>query len=274
MGASAVLVDGRAQDHVAATDRGLAFGDGVFRTLAVRAGRPLNWAWHLRRLAADCEALRLPCPDAALLRDELAQVAAGDATAKIVVTRGPATRGYGIAPDARPTRIVAAFPAAAYPPAAARDGVTVRRCALTLSEQPRLAGVKSLNRLENVLARSEWDDAAIAEGLLGDFHGNVVEGVMSNLFVVTAGRVRTPRLSRCGVVGAQRERVRELLAAGGTSCTEDDIRWEALDAAEEVFLTNSLIGAWPVARLGEKRWAVGPVTRRVQAMIEESDARD
>jgi 4-amino-4-deoxychorismate lyase len=271
--AAAVLVDGVARDHVAATDRGLAFGDGVFRTLAVRAGRPLNWSWHRRRLAADCETLGLALPAEELLLAELRQVAPGDAAAKIIVTRGEATRGYGIPSDARATRVVMAFPPPRYPSSHAELGIGVRRCALVLSEQARFAGAKTLNRLENVLARSEWDDAAIAEGLLADAHGRVIEGCASNLFIVRRGRVATPDLSRCGVIGAQRERVRELLARGGTACAVEDLGWQAVEDADEIFLTNSLIGIWPVTRLEARRWGVGPVAGRLQELIAEEDAR-
>lgn len=274
MDAAAVLVDGVAGDRVPATDRGLAFGDGVFRTLSIRAGRPLNWRWQYLRLAADCSQLGLDVPDKGLLASELAQVAPADATAKIVITRGTATRGYAISAGTRPSRIVMAFDPSAHHAGRAASGVAARRCSLVLSEQPRLAGAKTLNRLDNVLARSEWDDPAVAEGLLADARGNVIGGTMSNLFAVKGGRVATPELSRCGVIGAQRERVRELMAAEGIDCAVRDLPWEHLMDADEIFLTNSLIGAWPVTTLESRRWSVGPVTRRVQAMLENADARD
>jgi 4-amino-4-deoxychorismate lyase len=124
-----------------------------------------------------------------------------------------------------------------------------------------------------VLARSEWHEADIAEGLLGDARGHVVEGVASNLFLVRAGVVATPAMTRCGVVGAQRERVRELLAQAGVEVQERDIAWAELEAADELFLTSSLVDAWPVTAFEGRRWAVGPVTRRVQSLIAEADAR-
>ena len=240
----------------------------------MRAGRPLNWPWHWRRLQADCATLALPVPDETLLRDEIARVAPGDATVKIILTRGAATRGYAIARGSQPTRVVAAFAPPSYPQAHARDGVTVRRCELVLSEQPRIAGAKTLNRLENVLARSEWEDAAIAEGLLGDARGHVIEGTMSNIFVAAGGRLATPALDRCGVVGAQRERIRGLAAEASIECVERPIAWNELVEADEVFLANSLIGIWPVARYERREWAVGPLTREVRRLIEADDARD
>ena len=273
MGAAAVLVDGVAGGSIPADDRGLAFGDGVFRTLAVRAARPLNWTWHYRRLAADCSLLRLTLPDERVLLDEIAAVAPAEAVAKVIVTRGQAQRGYAIPAAAKCVRIVAGFPPARRG-AQVEEGVRVRRCELVLSEQPRLAGAKTLNRLENVLARSEWDDAAIAEGLIADAQGRVIEGTMSNVFAVKDGRAFTPDLARCGVVGAQRERVREMLAAAGTPVEVASLDWSAIESADEVFLTNSLIGAWPVVALERREWRVGPVTRRVQALIDAADARD
>ena len=269
---AAVLVNGQAAAAVDALDRGLAFGDGVFRTLRVRSGRPLNWQRHLERLAIDCGALALPTPDAAVLLDEIRRVAPGDAAAKVIVTRGTATRGYAPPATTHPTRVVAAFelPETA---SAARDGIRVRRCAMTLGEQPRLAGVKSLNRLENVLARAEWSEPAIREGLLGDGAGRLIEATSANVFLVRGGRVATPLLTRCGVAGAQRARVLALAAASGIVCVERDIAFDELGAADEVFLTNSLIGAWPVVGYEDREWPVGPVTRRVQALIDEDDTR-
>lgn len=254
-------------------DRGLAFGDGIFRTILVRSGQPLNWRWHRARLAADCETLALPMPDEAGLLREMSEVAPEDAVVKVILTRGVSTRGYSIPPEAHPTRIVASFPAPAYPASHAEEGVTVRRCTLVLSCQPRVAGAKTLNRLENVIARSEWTDRDVAEGLLGDDTGHVVEGTMSNVFVVGDGRLVTPRLDRCGVIGAQRERVKELAEREGIPLEERDLRWDQLHAADEVFLTNSLIGLWPVARFEERRWPVGPITRLLQARVAADDAR-
>ncbi|MDH5263116.1 MAG: aminodeoxychorismate lyase [Betaproteobacteria bacterium] len=267
------LVNGWPAQSVDAGDRGLMYGDGVFRTIAVRSGRPLNWSRQLRLLALDCGALGLPCPDEAVLREEVGRVAPGDAVVKVIVTRGAAGRGYAYPEDIAPTRVVVAYPPLAAAPEAAREGVRVRRCDLALSLQPRLAGVKSLNRLENVLARAEWRDPAIREGLLADAQGRLVEGTMSNVFFTRGETLVTPDLSRCGVRGAQRERVLDLARAEGIACEVRDASFGELREAGEVFLTNSLIGLWPVAALDERGWAPGPVARRLQRLVEDEDAR-
>jgi 4-amino-4-deoxychorismate lyase len=207
-----------------------------------------------------------------VLLAEIARVAPGEGVVKATITRGQAGRGYAAPTVVRTTRIVSVHALPDHPAEWRSSGVRVRRCHLTLSQQPRLAGVKTLNRLENVLARSEWDDPAIAEGLIADAEGRVIEGTMSNVFIVAAGRVYTPELARCGVVGAQRERVRELLRQERVHCEERDLRWTDVLSAEEIFLTNSLIDVWPVRQVDERAYVPGPLAARVRDLVERDDA--
>jgi len=267
------LVNGSPARAVDPADRGLAYGDGVFRTLVARAGRPLNWPRHYRLLARDCSRLALACPPEPLLLEEIARLAPDDAVVKVIVTRGTTGRGYAFDEGAGSTRIVAAWPGVPSSPEAARDGVRVRRCELALAIQPRLAGVKSLNRLENVLARAEWSDPAIREGLLADAEGRLVEATSSNVFFARGGTIVTPALTRCGVEGAQRARILALAQAEGIACEVRDAAFDEIERADEVFLSNSVIGLWPVAALGGQLWAPGPLARRLQRLIEEDDAR-
>jgi 4-amino-4-deoxychorismate lyase len=266
------LVNGRPARSVDAADRGLHYGDGVFRTMLVRAGRALNWSCHYRLLAEDCARLGLPVPGEAGLRAEVGRLAGGDAVVKALVTRGAAGRGYAYPPGVAATRIVAAYPPAPAASGAAQAGVRVRRCRLALAIQPALAGVKSLNRLENVLARAEWHDPGIAEGLLADAEGRLVEGTMSNVFFARGGTLVTPALVRCGVRGSQRERLLALARADGIACEVRDAGFEELEAADEVFVANSVIGLWPVVAMDARRWAPGAITRRLQRLVEEDDA--
>lgn len=268
---AAFLVNGWPAQSLDTADRGLAYGDGVFRTMLVREGRVLNWARHYRLLVRDCGMLAIAPPAEALVLEEIRRLAPASATVKVIVTRGSSGRGYAYAEDIQPSRIVVAYPSIAVAPEAAEAGIAARRCDLVLAEQPRLAGVKSLNRLENVLARAEWRDPAVREGFIADAAGRVIEGTMSNVFVVKAGAVATPDLSRCGVIGAQRERVRDLLAAEGVACAVRDIPFAELASADEIFVTNSVIGIWPVIRLGDWSRPPGPVTRRVQRLVSADD---
>ncbi len=255
-------VNGIAEPNVSAADRGLQYGDGLFETMSVRQGRIVLLERHLARLAVGCERLGIPAVSAAELHREL-QRAAGDpdvGVVKLIVTRGSQARGYRPGPQALPTRIIAAFPAPDYPQAWALQGVHVRVCALRLSEQPRLAGLKHLNRLEQVLARQEWSERVPQEGLLLDAAGRVIGGTMSNVFAYIDGQLVTPSLERCGVAGVMREAVLALAASRGMACRQRDLPLPELLRAGEIFLTNSLIGIWPVIGLGDRRFARGALS--------------
>jgi 4-amino-4-deoxychorismate lyase len=263
-----ILVNGTAADGVPANDRGLAYGDGVFRTLLVAAGEVRHWQRQYRKLSHDCSVLRLQCPPRASLEHDLQALApAGDIVVKIIVTRGAGARGYRYAPQAPCNRIVMTAPRPLYAPANEDEGVHVRRCRLRLGRQPALAGIKHLNRLENVLARAEWTDEAIAEGILCDMEGLVIGGTMSNVFAVSGGELMTPSLERCGVAGVTRERVLDAALEHGLSCRIRDLAWADFVAADEIFLVNSVFGVWPVRRLDELACRVGPVVRDVQQWV-------
>jgi len=250
-----MLINGRVTDLVDAHDRGLAYGDGVFRTLRTQDGQPLWWRDHYAKLQADCAALMLTCPDEAGLHAEICQVAAmGEGIVKIVLTRGAGARGYARTPGQALTRIVFSAPLPAHAQTDAPDAITARWCALQLARQPRLAGVKHLNRLENVLARAEWTDPSILEGLLCDDRGAVIGGVMSNLLLIREGELFTPDLGECGVAGVTRARVLRAAPRLGIPVHVRRLPPAAILAADEVMICNSVIGVRRVARLDETTW--------------------
>lgn len=267
-----MLVNGAPAESLPLTDRGLAYGDGVFRTLRAVDGQPLHWARHYAKLHSDCAALRLPCPADADLLTEVRTTAASHphASVKIMVTRGSGARGYAPPQPCVPTRIVVSEPRA-QPPQNTR-GITAHLCRLRLAHQPALAGIKHLNRLENVLARAEWNDPDIAEGLLLDQQHFVIGGTMSNLFIVEAGALITPDLSRCGVSGVTRGRVIALAQKAGLTCRVEPLPLQRVLDASEAFLVNSLIGLWPIARLADHIWTPGTLTPQVTQWLDAEDA--
>lgn len=265
----ASLINGQPADKVEVLDRGLQYGDGLFETLAVKEGQPQLWDRHMERLREGCRRLHLPAPDPILLRDEAAMLCSGAARAvlKIILTRGAGARGYRIQPGVSATRILTLSAAADYPEHYYRDGVTVRLCATPLARNPVLAGIKHLNRLEQVLARAEWDDARIAEGLMCDPDGYIIEGTMSNLFLVRSGALAVPRLDACGVAGVMRASILAWARGAGVAVQERPVTPADLKAADEAFLCNSLIGVWPIRRCGETALRRGPLTARVLAAV-------
>lgn len=270
MAVLAASIDGRLTDSDGSPgwpidDRALAYGDGLFETIAVSAGRPQLIDYHRQRLQSGSRQLSLPEPPEALWEDvDTLAAVPGCGMVKVIWSRGSG-RGYRPLPGLPGRRLVMALPAPLQPPELARDGVRIRLCRLRLGAQPALAGAKHLNRLEYVLARAEWQDAGIAEGLLLDQQGALVEATQSNLFLVRDGELWTPRLDRCGVAGILRRLVMERLApARGLKVHCARLTLSDLLASDELFLTNSQIGIWPVAAVGGWQRPPGPVSRGLQ----------
>lgn len=271
--APSLLINGRATTAVDALDRGLAYGDGVFRTIRVEGGQPLFWDRHVAHLADGCNRLGIPAIDSRHLASESASLFAdrGDGVLKIVVTRGVGGRGYR-PPDApQPTRLVARFP---MPPAPvlANGGVRVRLCATRAAIQPATAGIKTLNRLDQVLARAEWSDPDVFEGLMMDTEGFLTGGTMSNLFLVIGDRLFTPAIDRAGIAGAMRAAVLDAAGDGGVETVEARLSPSALAQADEAYLTNSVIGVVAITDLCGRSLAAGAITRRLRQTIADAGA--
>lgn len=264
-----MIINGLPGSSINANDRGLMYGDGVFRTLLLRQGIPLHWPQHYNKLKHDCEAIGIVCPAMQLLGTELAQLAQSqpDSIAKIVITRGAATRGYAPAANPQITSILSTSSLSEYPDSYATQGVSVHICKLRLGHQPRLAGIKHLNRLENVLAAAELTDTNIAEGLMLDQDGHVIECTRSNLFMVRDGKLFTSDLSKCGVAGLQRDRVMDFARQEKMICKVTEITLDDLLAADEIFIVNSVIGLWPVREMLRFKCKSFPVSLQIQEWL-------
>jgi len=264
-----ILVNGREDGRLDPGDRGLQYGDGLFETMSVRDGHARFVGWHLERLVEGARRLALPLPDPARLQDEIARAwPVGRGVVKVVWTRGVGDRGYRPPADPEPTCIVAGHEWPAWQPAVWSEGVCLRYCRTRLARNPLLAGIKHLNRLEQVLARAEWDDEQIAEGLMLDNLGHVISGTRSNLFAVIAGQLVTPPVDQCGVAGIMRRAVCAWARDHASPVVERVVRPDELDDASELMVTNALIGAWPVRELAGRRIPVGPLAARFNAWVE------
>jgi 4-amino-4-deoxychorismate lyase len=200
--------------------------------------------------------LGIVAPSEATLLTDIAQLAPVDHSIKIIVTRGESARGYVAPSDIQPNRIVQRAALPAYSPALYTEGAVLRVCETRASWQPALAGVKHLNRLENVLARREWNDANIFDGLMLDRDGFVIEGVMSNVFALLDGVWCTPILSGSGVSGVYRETLLKSSGFGGIRTRECDLTLVELYSANAIFVCNSLAACVPVRQIEQQCWKV------------------
>jgi len=259
-------VNGVEGGAVGTLDRGLNYGDGLFETMRLERGAVRHLARHLARLAEGCTRLGLKRLDFEQLRREIDDAArtVADGTLKLVVTRGSGARGYRPAGDELPARILTWAPARESDPAWAIAGVRVRYCQTPATQNSALAGMKHLNRLDCVLARREWSDPETVEGLMRDSHGRIVGGTMTNLFAVRGRTLLTPSIEDCGVRGIMRAVVIDAARGSGISVVEVGLSADDLAQADELFLTNALIGVWPVRLLEARRYAIGATTVRLR----------
>ena len=268
------LINGSFDQAISVFDRGFSYGDGVFRTMKMRNGLPVSWPFHYQKLVADCAAIGIVCPSAELLMGDLQklfekELFAEDSTqvAKIIITRGEGERGYAPPTITVPTRVVLKSALPHYAESNYDKGVQLHVCDIKLAAQPKLAGIKHLNRLENVLARMEWREEAIFDGLLSDQSGNVIECTMSNVFARFDSELFTPDLSLCGVSGITRQRILGLGGVLGLNVGVRSLTLEQILQADEIIICNSLFGAFQVTQINNKIWPQQELAVKIRAVV-------
>ena len=265
------LLNGETKHCIEFSDRGFQYGDGLFETIEVLNGIPVFLNQHFQRLSKGCEKLLIPMPDIDIIRKEAFQLAQSSvskqAVLKLIVTRGSGGRGYRQPETIHPTRLFSLHPYPGYPESFKQQGINLRFCNTRLGINPALSGIKHLNRLEQVMARSEWNSPEIQEGLMLDINGNVIEGTMSNIFLVKENSLYTPVIEQCGVEGVLRNIVIAEARKNQMQVVEKTLSKEDVKSADEVFVTNSIVGIWPVKQLEKKKYLLGPITKRMQQLL-------
>lgn len=267
----AAWVQGEPARSIGLGDRGLHYGDGVFETIGASAGRVRFLDAHLERLAHGCAALSIPAPDARLLGREITRAAglAPHVIVKVIVTRGALDgRGYAWTGAEAPTRIVCAWdwpggPLASRAPARA-DYAT------RAASRPLVAGVKHLNRLEQVLACHEARRRGLDEVILANPEDGVVGGAMTNVFICEGDRLVTPPIAQCAVAGVMRAQVLAAAARAGIATCERAIAKPELEGAGALWVTNVRVGLWPVGSLGPRTFARHPWTSMLRDAVEQA----
>lgn len=235
---------------IATDDRALHYGDGLFETLRFHRGRAALWDWHMERLVDGCHRLGLPAPAPEMLRREAEAAALPfvDAVVKILWSAGRGPRGYARPQPPRPHALIEAAALAPAP-----EGIAAGWCSVRLAIQPALAGIKHLNRLEQVLAAQECQAAGWQEGLMQDMDGGVVAATAGNLCACIEGRWLTPPVERCGIAGVGR---RWWLERG--ALTVAPLTPTQVEHAEALAVINAVRGPRQVVALGDRRWPVDP----------------
>lgn len=268
------LINGNATTKISCLDRGLQYGDGVFETIAVDNGKLLCWDEHIERLKSGCKRLNIPIQNSETLKNETRSLirSGKKGVIKIMITRGQGGRGYALPEQVEAGRIVSFYPFPSYPKNNS-NGISVRICEYRYAHNETLAGIKHLNRLEQVIARSEWTrNTDIAEGIVLDKKSNVIEGTMSNIFCVINSVLLTPELNLCGVEGVIRNKILELAPTLGINTKVKTISIDELKKSDEIFVCNSVIGLWPVIKLEEQAFSVGKISKQIRQTLLETNS--
>ena len=275
---SKVLINGITSGYVSVTDRGLHYGDGVFETIACVGNSAVFIQQHLNRMENGAHKLNIPFPDRQLFLDDINCLLRGsnsNSIIKLILTRGRGERGYRYEKTQIPMRICMLSVWPDYVAHWREHGIAARFCQTQVSVNPQLAGIKSLNRLDSVLASSELGPA-FNEGFLSDIDGNVIEGTMSNIFIVSNGALVTPDLSRCGVNGIMREQIIDIAQNNNIKVETRNIARDELLESREIFISNSVIGACVVRQLEKQSYNTDTMTTTINEILDrriEADAK-
>ncbi len=250
-------------------DRGLHYGDGLFETIAIKSGQAELLTEHINRLKESCNKLKFINVDFSNITQEIINEAKkiNKGIIKLIVTRGSGGRGYSIPDNMKATYLILQYPWPNYSNSNWKNGVFVKKCDLVLAQQPCLAGMKHLNRLENIIAKMELISSEFIEGILCDSDNNVIEATSSNVFIVKDKQIFTPSLELCGVSGVMREQVIKRALDTQLKINIQLVPYKILLNADEIFLTNSIIGIWPVSKLNERIYTNFPITRKIMKLL-------
>ncbi len=269
------LINGVFTETLTVSDRGLQFGDGLFETMLLHRGQAQLLEMHLQRLLEGAQRLRIALARKRVEQDlqcYLRQCQSPDsAVLKVIVTRGESSRGYRPPANAQATLIVRMYEHHPLANDQRTAGVALRTCQMRLGHNQALAGIKHLNRLEQVLARAEWQDDGIFEGLMLDNNGHIVAGTMSNVFVCRDDVIVTPPLKQCGINGVIRRYIIEILAPQlDIAVSQQALSNADLAQADEVFISNSLMHIVSVRACDQFRFTVGPAATALQSALHEN----
>lgn len=249
------LINGKKSLGLNPFDRGLAFGDGVFRTMKIQNGVPKYWKHHYEILSHDAKSIQIHIPSSRTLLNDVKKLFSepGDFVGKFIVTRGVSERGYQFKKNIKCTRILLKNTFVPIRKKIVTEGVCLQVCKQTLSENSMLSGIKHLNRLENVLAKTELEEGNF-DGILLDNHGYVNECISSTIIMRVNDYLYLPIQNMSGVSGVTKRIILNNAGHMGYKVKTKKILLSELIKSDEVVITNSLIGAIPIRKIKNKTW--------------------
>ena len=261
--AEIVLVDGVLESEISIFNRNMQFGDGLFETCVSKGNNILFWQRHLSRLNRGCEKLNIKkIAESVWLEDikkALSLSLEKNCIIKLILSRGNSLRGYSYSEDIEPVRVVIV---SEIKKTKSKYSVSLEYASSGFHSNPKLAGIKHCNRLEQILARANMEGDEV---IMLDENQNIVSVTQGNIYFIFGNKLLTPKLDRCGVVGSRRSLILELARSINLEVDEDTISIEQAEKANEVFISNSLIGIQSVSSIGSYYLNNNPLTKEIKA---------
>ena len=266
-------INGKLTNKISVEDRAVQYGDGIFETIAVKEKLLEFWKEHYQRLNKGCTILKIKCPSEFFLKKEISKfikkTKKNKFILKIIISRGVGGRGYNPPRNSKPTRILGIYDWPNYLEKNFTKGIMMDVCKTRISAQPFLSQIKHLNRLEQIIARSEWQNKSISESIMLDLNDNVIEGTMSNIFGIKKNIFYTPIIENSGVEGIMRGVILKLLKKNKKKYVIKEITLKEFLKFDEVFVCNSIFGIWPVIKVSKKKFSFGEKTKKIINLLSD-----
>ena len=257
-----VLINGAKQSKISIFNRNIQFGDGLFETCVIENKKILFWVNHFARLNRGCEQLKISKVDESVwlsdVKTALSLCSYDRCVVKLILSRGESLRGYGFKDDIKPVRavIVSELQKVTF-----NKSFCLEYCQSGYDSNPKLAGIKHCNRLEQVLARAGLKSD---EGIMLDENHNVISVTQGNIYAIHGNTLITPKLDKCGVEGTRRDVILDLAKLLGIKVKVDTLSVKELGQADEVFISNSIIGIQSISQIGDISFGESPITKKIK----------
>jgi len=257
-----VLINGAKQSKISIFNRNMQFGDGLFETCLVENKKALFWTNHLTRLNRGCEQLEIGKIDESTwlsdIKKALSLCSYDRCVVKLILSRGESLRGYGFKDAIKPVRAVIV---SELQKVILNHSFSLEYCQSGYDSNPKLAGIKHCNRLEQVLARAGLKSD---EGIMLDENHNVISVTQGNIYAIHGNTLITPKLDKCGVEGTRRAVILDLTKLLGIKVKVDTLSVKELGQADEVFISNSIIGIQSISEIGNIGFGANPITKKIK----------
>ena len=264
-----ILINGSFNQSLDATNRNVQFGDGLFETCVIKQGKLLFWYQHFRRLQKGCDRLNILEVKESIWLNDIQKLInksrLNNGIIKLILSRGNSQQGYQYH-QVKPIRIVSIMPMINT----TQGGLLLTICQKCYGHNNQLAGIKHCNRLDNILASDSIVDG-VDDCIMLDEQQHIISTTKANIFIIKNDVLITPELIHCGIAGTRREVILELATLVNLSVSFTPITLEALYQADEVFISNSLLGLHQVAQIDKVQYNQSKHTQSLQTLLSNTE---